>query len=64
MAISPDGFVQSITSGDADFPSSWTEKAGGAAAALGNIGEAFDLLVQEFGVFEAVRTLWRVVFRE
>lgn len=64
VAISPDGSVQSIISGDADFPSSWTEKAGGAAAALGNIGEAFDLLVQEFGVFEAVRTLWRVIFRK
>lgn len=64
VAISPNGSVQSIISGDADFPSSWTEETGGAAAALGNIGEAFDLLVQEFGVFEAVRTLWMVIFRK
>ncbi|MCJ1349395.1 hypothetical protein MMC31_007635 [Peltigera leucophlebia] len=61
VAISPDGSVQSILSGRAGFPDSWTEKTGGAAA-LGKIGEAFDLLVQEFGVFEAVRTLWGVIF--
>lgn len=63
VAISRDGSVQSILSGNAGFPSSWTEKTGGAAA-LGNIGEAFDLLVQEFGAYEAVRTLWGVIFRK
>lgn len=63
VAISPDGFVQSILSGHASFPDSWTEKTSDAAA-LGKIGEVFDLLVQEFGVFEAVRTLGGVIFRK
>ena len=63
MAISPEGSVQSILSGRAGFPESWMEKTGGAAA-LANIGEAFDLLVQEFGVFGAVCTLWGVIFRK
>ena len=63
VAISPDGSVQSILSGRAGFPDSWMEKTGGAAA-LGKISEAFDLLVQEFGVFEAVRTLWGVIFQK
>lgn len=63
VAISPDGSVQSILSAHARFPGSWTEETGGAAA-LENIGEAFDLLVQEFGVFEAVRTLWGIIFRK
>lgn len=63
VTISPDGSVQSVLSGPAGFPDSWTEENCGAAA-LGKIGEAFGLFVQELGVLEAVRKLWGVIFRK
>ncbi len=60
VIISPAGSITSSLSAHAAFPDSWTRALGGNA--LGKTGEAFDLLVREVGVFEAVRVMWGIVF--
>lgn len=60
LTISQSGTVNSRLSAHAVFPEPWTRAAGGEA--LEKVGEAFDLLIRERGVFEAVKTIWGVIF--
>lgn len=60
LTISPTGAVHSSLSAHAAFPEAWTQAPGGEA--LGKVGEAFDLLVEEVGVLQAVKVLWGLIF--
>ena len=60
LTISPAGAVHSNLSAHATFPDAWTQAPGGEA--LGKVGEAFDLLILEVGVFRAVNLIWGLIF--
>lgn len=60
LTISPTGVVESSLSAHAAFPEAWLQAPGGEA--LSKVGEAFDLLVQEVGVYQAVQVVWGLIF--
>lgn len=60
LTISPAGAVHSSLSAHAVFPEAWIREPGGEA--LGKVSEAFDLLVLEVGVFQAVKVIWGLIF--
>lgn len=60
LTISPAGVVHSNLSAQAAFPDAWTQAPGGQA--LGKVEEAFDLLVEQVGVFQAVKVVWGLLF--
>lgn len=60
LTISSTGLVQSSLSAHAAFPEAWLQAPGGGA--LSKVGEAFELLVQEVGVFQAVQVIWGLIF--
>ncbi|MCJ1269559.1 hypothetical protein MMC22_009451 [Lobaria immixta] len=60
LTISPAGAVHSSLSAHAVFPEAWIREPGGEA--LGKVSEAFDLLVLEVGVFQAVKVIWSLIF--
>lgn len=62
ITISPSGTVNSRLSAHATFPEPWTQAPGGEA--LNTIGETFDLLIHERGVFGAVKAIWSTIFEK
>lgn len=54
------GDVQSCVAAYAAFPHRWTQSSGGEA--LEKVGEAFDLLVSQRGVFESVGIICGLIF--
>lgn len=60
LKISPTGAVHSNLSAHAAFPEAWVQAPGGEA--LGKLGDAFDLLVEDVGVFQAVQVIYNLIF--
>lgn len=60
IIIAHTGDVQSRVAAYAAFPQRWTQKKGGEA--LGKVGEVFDLLVVQRGVFESVKIICGLIF--
>ena len=60
VSINNDGEIETQISAAAAFPDTWQRTGGGAE--LDKVGEAFDLLVKDRGVMEAMRVVCKLIF--
>lgn len=60
VSINDEGEVESLISAKAKFPASWQQTEGGDQ--LTKVGEAFDILVKDRGMKEAIRVVCKLIF--